>query len=467
MIADSTANSLVSLDALPSLPSLPIVRALPWIVRPEGLMNRMLALAERYRDAGAFRVPMPGREPIFVCSAALATELCDESRFEKVLDGPLVHIRDFAGDGLFTAHSDEHNWHLAHRILSPGFSTHSLERYYPAMQASLDALVRHWQRAREPVDVVGDMTRLTLDAISLAGFDYRFDSFEQRELHPFLQALARSLQESVDILQRPPLVAALFRKKRAQFASDNALMFSLVDQVIRERKARPESEWPKDFLSLMLSQPDPKTGERLSDQNIRYQILTFLIAGHETTAGLLSFALHRIARDPALAARIRDEVRAQLGDRTPTMREVLELDLVRRTLEEALRLWPTVPGLTRAAKEDTTLGGKYAVAKGQPFGLLIQAIHRDPAVWSEPERFDPDRFLPERSKSRPAGAYKPFGIGRRSCTGRHFAMIEASLALATIVREFELEDPGPLALSSTVSPKPRGFRLTVRKRARR
>lgn len=428
-------------------------------------MNRLLALAEKHRAAGAFRVPMPGgREPLFVCSAALATELCDESRFEKVLDGPLVEIREFAGDGLFTAHGDERNWHLAHRILSPGFSTHSLERYYPAMRSSLDALVAHWRRSTTSVDVVGDMTRLTLDAISLAGFDYHFNSFDDDELHPFLRALARSLQETLDVLQRPPLVAPLFRKKRQQFASDNALMFSLVDQVIRERKARPESEWPKDFLSLMLSQPDPKTGERLSDQNIRYQILTFLIAGHETTAGLLSFTLHQVARDRALADRLRAEVREKLGDRAPTMREVLELDLARRTLEEALRLWPTVPAVTRAAKEDTTLGGRYFVAKGQPFGVMINAVHRDPSVWPEPLRFDPDRFLPERAKGRPAGAYKPFGIGRRSCTGRHFAMIEATLALATLVRAFDFEDPGPLVLGPTISPKPRGFRLAVRSR---
>ncbi len=465
-MTEATNRSLRSLSTLPSIPSLPIVRALPWIVRPEGIMNRLRQLGEQHREAGAFRVPMPdGREPLFVCSAALATELCDESRFEKVLDGPLVHIRDFAGDGLFTAHGDEHNWHLAHRILSPGFSSQSLDRYYPAIQSSLDALVQHWRAARAAVDVVGDMTRLTLDAISLAGFDYRFDSFASPELHPFLQALARSLQESVDVLQRPPFLSALFRARRARYAADNALMASLVDEVIRERKTRPEPEWPKDFLSLMLSQPDPKTGERLSDQNIRYQILTFLIAGHETTAGLLSFTLHKVARDRALAARLRAEVRDRLGDRAPSMREVLELDLTRRTLEEALRLWPTVPAVNRAAKSDTTLGDRYFVAKGQTFGVLLNAVHRDPSVWPEPERFDPDRFLPERAKGRPAGAYKPFGIGRRACTGRHFAMIEATLALATLVREFDFEDPGPLALAPTISPKPRGFRLVVRPRS--
>jgi cytochrome P450/NADPH-cytochrome P450 reductase len=441
------------------------VRALPWVVGRAGILERLRAHGERYRGEGAFRVPMPdGREPIFVVNASLSTELCDESRFEKVLDGPLVYIREFAGDGLFTAHPDEPNWHLAHRILSPGFSTGSLERYFPAMRESLDALVQHWRRAEGPVDVVTDMTRLTLDTISLCGFDHRFDSFARPELHPFLQSLARTLQESVDVLSRPAALAPLFRHKRERFTRDIAAMFTLVDDVIRQRKSRARAEWPKDFLSLMLEQPDPKTGQTLSDENIRYQILTFLVAGHETTAGLLSFALHQLAREPALAARLRREIDEKIGDREPTMQDVLGLDLLQRTLHEALRLWPTVPGLTRAAREDTVLGGRYRVEKGQPFGLLVAAIHRDPAVWKSPERFDPDRFLPEANRARPAGAYKPFGIGRRSCTGRHFALIEASLCLAVVLREFSLEDPGPLSLTPTVSPKPRSFRLGLQRR---
>jgi cytochrome P450/NADPH-cytochrome P450 reductase len=109
-------------------------------------MARMLELAEQHRDIGMFRVPLPGNHtPIFIGNVSLAAETIDESKYEKVLEGPLVPIRDFAGDGLFTAHSDEPNWHRAHRILSPGFSTTSLEHYYPAMTRSLTALLTHWR----------------------------------------------------------------------------------------------------------------------------------------------------------------------------------------------------------------------------------------------------------------------------------------------------------------------------------
>ena len=123
------------------------------------------------------------------------------------------------------------------------------------------------------------------------------------------------------------------------------------------------------------------------------------------------------------------------------------------------------PAVTRAAREDTSLGGRYHVPRGQIFTLLLNALHVDPAVWPEPSRFDPDRFLPEAVKARPSWAYKPFGIGRRSCTGKHFALIEASLCVALVVRDFDLDDPGPLVLQPTVSPKPRGFLLSLRPRA--
>lgn len=463
---DARPSALLPLSAVPTLPRVPLLESLPWALHREGFMAAMLEWAERHRGVGIFRFSQPGGyQPFFVGDVALAEDLVDEARFEKALDGPVSNIREFAGDGLFTARNDEESWHVAHRILAPGFSMESLGRYFPAMVETLDALVAHWRRAQGPVDVVSDMTRLTLDSISLAGFDHRFESFGRSELHPFLQSLSRALQESADVLQRPPLLAPLFRRRRALHERDIASMFALVDEVLRARRAMPAERWPRDFLSLMLAARDPKTGLVMTEENIRYQLLTFLVAGHETTAGLLSFALHALARDPALFARVRAEVDAGLPrGEAPTPRAVLGLDLVRRVLSEALRLWPTVPAISRAAREDTSLGGRYVAPKGQPFWLLLNAVHRDPAVWHEPSRFDPDRFLPEAVKARPAAAYKPFGVGKRACTGRHFAMLEATLALATLAREFDLEQPAPLRIAPTLSPKPLRFGLRVRPR---
>lgn len=460
----SSAHAPLDLPDVPRLPALPAVGSLPWVLDRDGVMAGIVAAGERFRHAGLFRVDFPGgRAGLFVVNADVATEVCDEQHWEKVLDGPLPRIREFAGDGLFTAYGHEDNWHRAHRILTPGFSASAMDRYFPAMLEIADDLLAHWRRAPGPVDVVGDMTRLTLDTISLCGFGHRFRSFARPALAPFLQALGRALQETVDGLRRPPLVPIYEAYKRRRFAADIAEMFRLVDDVIAERRALDPARWPRDFLSLMLAEADPKTGERLSDANIRFQILTFLIAGHETTAGLLAFTLHRLAADPALAARVRDEVDRTIGAGTPTLDQVQGLDLVHRTLREALRLWPTVPAVARAPRADRVLAGRYRIPAGRPVTLLLGAIHRDPAAWPDPARFDPDRFLPDAGK-RPAGAYKPFGVGKRTCTGRHFALVEAALCLALVVRAFDFARPGPLRLSGTASPKPRDLRLALRPR---
>ena len=457
-------SKLPPLEALPGPRVYPVVAAMPAVMHRDGVMTGFAEVGERFRRAGMYRMVFPGdRVATFVVNADLATAVCDEATWEKVLDGPLPRIRAFGGDGLFTAYNHEDNWHRAHRILTPGFSAPSMDRYFPAMREVADQLVAHWRRARGPVDVVGDMTRLTLDTISLCGFDHRFRSFDRPALDPFLLCLGRALQETVDGLRRPPFVLPYEAWKRRRFDADVAAMFAVVDRFVAERRRLPRDRWPKDFLSLMLAEADPKTGERLSDDNIRYQILTFLIAGHETTAGLLAFTLHQVARDPALGRRLRDEVSRVVGDGELTLEHVRALDLASRTLRESLRLWPTVPALARAPKHATALGG-YRVRAGQPVTLIFGSIHRDPAVWPEPERFDPDRFLLDVSKGRIAGAYKPFGVGKRACTGRHFALVEATLCLALVLRAFDLEEPAALRIAPTATLKPRDFWLTLRPR---
>ena len=451
---------------LPALPFLPVLGSLPWIVRPEGFVERLQALGENYREFGAFRVRVPGQpERLFVLNADMATDLCDENKWEKVVDGPQLKIRDFAGDGLFTAFADEPNWGKAHRLLAPGFSNASMDRYFPAMVEVLNQLTEHWSRKQGPVDVVRDMTKMTLDTISVCGFDHRFSSFEQDQLHPFLVALQRALQESIDSLIRLPFLEWAYVHKKHQHKRDIQTMFALVDDVIAARKKLPASEQAtrKDFLALMLGAVDTKTGEKLSDENIRYQILTFLIAGHETTSGLLSFVLHALARDPKLFGRIREEADRVLGEGEVTLERVMRMDLILRTLSEGLRLWPTVPIIDRRPKEDASVGG-FMVPAGMTVGFVVGSTHRDPKVWDEPKRFDPDRFLPEASKNRPAGAYKPFGVGKRACIGKQFALLEAALCIGVIARKFDLEDPGPLVVAPTVSPKPGGFLLRVHPR---
>ena len=142
-----------------------------------------------------------------------------------------------------------------------------LSQFVPSIIKWISGSDKAADAATAPVDVVVDMTKLTLDTISLAGFDYHFDSFSRPTLHPFLQSLARALQEAIDVLRRPPFLEPLYRRHRARYQQDIASMFSLVDAVIQERKQKPKESWPRDFLSLMLEEADPKSGEKLSDEN--------------------------------------------------------------------------------------------------------------------------------------------------------------------------------------------------------
>jgi len=223
----------------------------------------------------------------------------------------------------------------------------------------------------------------------------------------------------------------------------------------------------------MLTGVDKDTGEGLDDVNIRYQIITFLIAGHETTSGLLSFALYFLLNNPQVLAKAYEEIDRVLGDdlsEPPTNTQVNHLRYVSQVLKEALRLWPTAPAFNRHPYESTVLGGKYQIDKQNALTVLTPMLHRDPTIWGDDvEAFDPERFTPEAEQGRPANAYKPFGTGQRACIGRQFAMLEATLVLGMVLQRFELVDHTnyELKIKQTLTIKPDGFRIKVRPRTTR
>jgi cytochrome P450/NADPH-cytochrome P450 reductase len=273
------------------------------------------------------------------------------------------------------------------------------------------------------------------------------------------------LDEAMGRLSRLRVVSRLRVGANRRFEADIAMMHAMVDDVIRARRAQPADT--RDLLGLMMAAFDPLTREQLDDANIRYQVITFLIAGHETTSGLLSFALHLMLAHPAVLEQARAEVdRVLAGGRALAYDDLNALDVIDRILKETLRLWPTAPGFSVAPYEDTLLGGRYPIARDRRVNVLLTALHRDPAVWADPDRFDIDRFLPDNEAKLPAHAYKPFGNGSRSCIGRQFAIMEAKIALAMLLARFDLTDPYgyQLAVRETLSLKPEGFRLRVRRR---
>lgn len=461
----SSSSKQSKLERIPQPRALPVLGNVPNI-DPDRPLQSMMRIADELGPI--YRLSLPGQDVIVISGADLVDELCDETRFRKLVHGPLVHLKPMAGDALFTAETDDPVWGRAHRILMPAFGPQSMRDYFDPMLDIAEQLVTKWARKGEKTDhdVAMEMTQLTLDTIALCGFGYRFNSFYQNELPPFVDAMVRALDESGKRTRQLPLQTKLKVMTQRQFDADIAFMNGVVDELIRERKSGA-TKGDRDLLSLMLAGKNPVTGEGLDDVNIRHQMVTFLIAGHETTSGLLSFALYELLRHPGALRRAREEVDAVLGQATPRFEHLSRLTWIDQVLRETLRLWPTAPAFALTPRAPTRLGGVLDVVPGDDLFVLIPTLHRDLSVWgNDADAFKPERFAPGKREAIPVNAWKPFGTGMRSCIGRPFALQEATLVLAMLLQRFELTAPKDyrLEVKETLTLKPDGFTVRVKER---
>jgi cytochrome P450 len=247
--------------------------------------------------------------------------------------------------------------------------------------------------------------------------------------------------------------------------SDARRMDRMVDGVIAARRRRGAMPQP-DLLDLMLNAQDPETGRRHTPAEVRNNLLAFLIAGHETTALALSWSLFLCAFDPAVQARAADEAQGVLGDRAADAADCTRLPYVRQVIDEAMRLYPPAGLLSRGALRGDMLLGR-AVEPTETVMVPVWAVHRHRALWDDPDAFDPDRFAPERAKTRHRYAYLPFGAGPRVCIGMGFALMEATIILATLLARLRFDLlPGQRPLPRmlvTVRPEP-GIVLRITRR---
>ncbi|MCV2489319.1 cytochrome P450 [Geodermatophilus sp. YIM 151500] len=460
-------TATIGLDQIPGPRGVPLLGNI-LDLDPAGPILSLLHLAEEHGPI--YKLVTPAGVTVVVSSPDLVAEVCDDTRFDKLVGAALHRLREGAiGAGLFTADTDDPLWRRAHDILLAPFSQQAMRDYLPRMLDVADQLMDKWSRLNpgEDVDVPADMTRLTLDTIALCGFGYRFNSFYRETDHPFVQAMFRTLGESQARTTQLPLQTRLRVRAQRQLDEDQAFMDDLVGRLVVERRAQGDAADNSDLLGRMLTGVD-SAGERLPDANIRAQCVTFLVAGHETTSGLLSFATYFLVKNPRFMERARAEVDEVLGSSAaPTYEQLQRLRYVRQVLDESLRLWPTAPGFNRAPRADTVIGGRYAIPKGTATSVMAAALHRDTSVWGEDARdFDPDHMAPERLAAVPPHAYKPFGTGLRACIGRQFALQEATLVLGMLLQRFELVDhlDYQLQVKSTLTIKPADFRLQVRPR---
>lgn len=431
-----------------------------------------LKLAEHAQRLGpVFETKLFDQDLIVVSGPEEYAELGDEKRFGKHVGFAFAVARENFGDALATAYTTEPNWSRAHNILVPAFSLSAMKDYHETILDTARQLVDHWDAAEgAPVDVHTDTSKTTLEIIARIGFGYTFRPFSRSEQDPYAAAVSRAFAYVGRGMYRVPVhwIDSIVRHRAIkQYDEDVAYVRSVVDDVIAARHLDPDPP-TDDLLALMLTTADPESGERLSDENIRNQVIGFLNAGHETTSGTLSFALHLLATHPEVAEQAREEIYRLWPpgtDPDPVFGDIHKLKYLRRVVDETLRLWPVGPGYFREPKQDTTIGG-HPVAQGQAMLALTVAVHRDPVWGPNPEAFDPDRFLPEQARTRPPGIYKPFGTGVRGCIGRQLALHESVLTLALILHRYDLvPDPGyELRVVEEFTLKPAGLRLGLRRR---
>ncbi|WP_375493495.1 bifunctional cytochrome P450/NADPH--P450 reductase [uncultured Jatrophihabitans sp.] len=469
MTTHHRSGSTLSVDDIPGPRGLPLLGNM-FDVPADRTIETLMELVREHGPIVRLRTPIGDR--YIVSGLEMIDDLCDDSRFDKLVGDAQKALRDSRpSNGLFTADTDDPDWRKAHNILLPNFSTQAMRGYLPMMHDIASQLVHKWARLNpgEPVDVTGDMTRLTLDTIALCGFGYRFNSFYRDSQHPFIEAMMAVLGETQKRSRQLPFQTRLRRRAQHTLEANNRHMELEVARIIAERRRSGDAAEHQDLLSCMLHGVDKRSGEHLSDDNIIAQCITFLVAGHETTSGLLSFAVAFLIKHPDVLLRAQDEVDRVLGTDlavAPSFAQIQGLTYLTQILNETLRLWPTASAFTRYPLADDTVGG-YRLPQGSSVTALTPMLHRIPEIWgTNADQFDPDHFLPEARAALPPNAFKPFGSGQRACIGRQFAMQEAVLVLGMVLQRFELVDhlDYQLEIKESLTIKPDGLSITVRAR---
>ncbi|KAI8634470.1 bifunctional P-450:NADPH-P450 reductase [Xylariaceae sp. FL1651] len=462
---------------IPSPPGLPILGNAAQI-DPVAQRRSFSEFAEKYGEV--YRLYFPGgRTLIMANSHQLIDELCDEKRFAKIPQGPLAEIRHGVHDGLFTAKPGEEAWGIAHRILMPAtyisyprdlckqgrgyeelFGPVSIRGMFEEMHDIATQMALKFARygPSTPIPASDDFTRLALDTLALCSMGFRFNSFYSKELHPFIEAMGDFLVESG---KRPSRVMPswFYRADEAKFWDDIGILRKTAEEVLESRKKHPDDR--KDLLNAMLKGVDSKTGKRMSDSSIIDNLITFLIAGHETTSGTLSFAFYRLLKNPEAYQKAQREVDEVVGKGPITVDHLSKVPYITAILRETLRLDAPISLFVVTSLEDTLLAGKYPVSKDEQLALFLARAHVDPAVWGDDAlEFKPERMLDEPFNKLPKNAWKPFGNGARACIGRPFAMQEAVLAMVMLLQNFNfvMHDPSyNLAIKQTLTIKPDNF----------
>jgi len=372
------------------------------------------------------------------------------------------------GRGLVTAEGDE--WRLQRRTIAPIFTPRHVGSFFPAMVEAADRLVRRWQRRPNGrvVDASLEMTRVTLDVLERTIFTHGVPKDPDalgRAITRYFNSLG--MVDPLDIFGFPdwvPRIGRLRARPSIRFFEET------VNELIDARKTLLASgePAPRDLLTLLLEAADPETGKGLTDIEVRTNIVTFIGAGHETTANALSWSLYLLSQDERARTKVEQEVDEVLGEGPIEPQHLERLVYTRAVIDEAVRLYPPAPYMSRSAINDDRIGD-LDIPAGSMVAISPYVLHRHRKLWDEPDAFRPERFLPENRSRIDRFAYLPFGAGPRVCIGASFSLQEAVIVLATIARSVRLDlvEGHEVAPVQRITLRPRGglpMRLTQRAR---
>lgn len=359
------------------------------------------------------------------------TDVFVKTRLDKRVLKPLI------GTGLLTADGD--HWRWQRKLASPLFRPNDALSYVPQMTAAASEQIARWRAlgASHIAPIDRDMTDTTFAVIArtiLAGIDEQQGVEIQRTGHAYIGPIMWSVASA--LMLTPERWWYPGKRAMLRAATENR---AVVQRLIDQRRARGiEGD---DLVGRMLQARHPETGAPMSDDELVDNLGTFLLAGHETTAKALTWTIYLLSRAPEWQQRVRDEVQAVTGGRNITADDIAKLTVTARVIKEAMRLYPPVPAMTRVNLTATELGG---IELPQPCLIVIPvfAVHRHRAMWDDPDKFDPDRFLPEREAKMLRTQFMPFGAGPRVCIGAAFANVEATAVLATLLQSASFDWDG-------------------------
>lgn len=340
------------------------------------------------------------------------------------------------GEGLLVSQGEK--WKSHRRLMAPSFDFKSIVAYSPAMVAAAEDQSRAWATKNDGpvIDIAEEMTNLTLRVISNTMF-----SADGKILGELVDSSLRKMGEAIDfnLLDILPLIGPPRMKRKMERIHANFLnMDATMQKLIRARET-VEGQAPHDLLDRLIAARDGETGVRLTNDEVRDEVVIIFLAGHDTTALALTYTWYLLSQHPAVEAKLHAELERVLGGRAPTHDDLVNLPYTRMVIEESMRLYPPAPGLSNRAvlANDEVCGVK--IPKGAQVAVIPWVIHRHRSLWENPETFDPERFSPERSQGRHRFAYLPFGGGPRVCIGMALALTEAQLILATLAQRFRLK----------------------------